>query len=130
VPAERLRQLHPVGVAERQVCVSAELVFLLPGDQATGIVFSHHDRDIGVQAARSLHILHVHHKAGVTAYRHDLALGKNKVGSDHAGQSESQGTETIRDQAGIRSMAPIIAGNPHPVRAHGRQTTLRQAPLK
>src|SRR5918993_99575 len=94
---ERPRERHEVGVAELHAERPAELVALLPVDEAVAVVAPDHDGDLRPEADRGLELLDVHQQAAVPAQRHDAPVRVDERRRDRARQRNAHRRESVRD---------------------------------
>ena len=90
----------------------AELVALLPVDQAVAVVTPDDDRDVCPDPLRGLELLAVHEEAAVAAHRDDLAVRMDELGGDRARQGDAHGREAVRDDHGIGLVRLVEARDP------------------
>ena len=114
---ERIGELQPVGIAESEIRVLAELVVLLPGYEPVLVVGPDQHNDVAVEASRRFHVLGIHQEAGVARDRDDIAPGMHQLGGNRTGHRYTHAGKAVGNQAGVRLLAAKHTCHPHLVRA-------------
>src|SRR5262245_28666895 len=87
--AERPRQAHESGVAERLASLAAVAGELLPSVHPVGVIAEAHDDDLQVKAPRRLQLLDVHQQSTVAGDGHHPPIGMEKGGRHGAGEADA-----------------------------------------
>ena len=98
-----------------------EVVLLLPLDEAVLAVHPDHDHRVLPVADQGFEVLHVHEEPGVPRDREDPPVGVGQLRPHRARQGEPHRAEAVRDEARVRGLALVVAGDPHLVGADVRE---------
>lgn len=109
---EAFGQFHEVRVGEVDVLVMAVLHVLFPFDQAIAAVAEDEGDEVRAQAVGRFKFLDVHQEAGVAGDGQDFLVRMDELGRDGAGNGDAHGGEAVGDEARIRFVAVVMAGDP------------------
>ena len=105
---------------------AAELALLLHADQAVAVVVEDQRDERHLLAHRGLQLLGIHQEAAIARDGNHVAIRVQQLGGDRARQADSHRGEPIGDDAGVRPVAGVEAGDPHLVGTNvGHQDVVR-----
>ena len=98
--------------------LAAELLLLLPFDEAVAGVLPDQGDEGHLLAHGGLQLLTVHHKTAVTADGQHLFVRVQQLGRKGTRNGKAHAGKAVGDQAGVGGVAVVVACDPHFVGTH------------